>query len=271
MKVLLLGRNPFIGHIPKQFCQMQKLQFLDLSYSSLSENIPSCLNEITSWKNLSLSSVGATLGVVISPFKTAAIQVRVEFTTKFIPYSFEGTPLALMTGIDISSNNLTGSIPFTIGDLKELHALNLSNNLLTGPLPTSFGNLNNLESLDLSHNKLNGTIPPEFVRMTSLSTFCVAFNNLSGKIPYDQQFPTFNQSSFMGNPYLCGEQLKRICPSNNRIPYHNEEEEKEEASRLIGKPFYISLGVSYILGFCSVIAFLMFNNTWRQRYFQVID
>lgn len=176
-----------------------------------------------------------------------------------------------MTGIDISSNSLTGSIPFTMGDLKELRALNLSNNLLTGPLPTSFGNLKNLESLDLSHNKLNGTIPPEFVRMTSLSTFSVAFNNLSGTIPYDQQLRTFNQSSFMGNPCLCGEQLKRICPSNNQIPCHNEEEEKEEASRLIGKPFYISLGVSYILGFCGVIAFLMFNNTWRQRYFQVID
>ncbi|XXG42648.1 hypothetical protein AAC387_Pa01g2874 [Persea americana] len=270
MKVLLLGRNSFRGHIPKQLCQMQKLQFLDISNGSLSGNIPSCLNKITSWKNLSLSSNGTALGVVISPFKSAGIKIRVVFTTKHITYMFEGAPLALMIGIDMSSNSLTGNIPFEMGDLREVRSLNLSNNLLTGPLPAFFQKLVNLETLDLSHNKLNGTIPREFLQMTSLNTFSVAFNNLSGKIPYDRQFWTFNETSFIGNRYLCGKPLERNCSPENQTQYHNEEEEEY---RLIDKPlfFYMIVAVSYILGFWIVIVPLIFNRKWRQTYFKVVD
>ncbi|RWR80411.1 LRR receptor-like serine/threonine-protein kinase GSO1 [Cinnamomum micranthum f. kanehirae] len=270
MKVLLLGRNSFRGHIPKQLCQMQKLQFLDISNSSLSGYIPSCLNKITSWKNLSLSSNGSTLGVVKSPFKNAGIKIRVVFTTKYISYEYEGAPLAFMIGIDISSNSLTGDIPFEMGDLREVRSLNLSNNLLTGPLPASFQKLKNLETLDLSHNELNGTIPREFLQMTSLNTFSVAFNNLSGKIPYDRQFWTFNETSFMGNPYLCGKPLERNCSSDNQTQHHNE---GEEEYRLIDKPLflYMIVAVSYILGFWIVIVPLIFNRNWRQTYFKVID
>lgn len=270
MRVLLLGRNPFKGDIPKQLCQMQKLQILDLSYGSFSGNIPSCLNEITSWKNPSLSSNGSILGVVPSPFKNSGIRVRVVFTTKSISYRFEGVPLTLMIGADLSSNSLTGNIPFEMGDLRELHSLNLSNNLLEGPIPASFQKLKNLETLDLSHNKLNGTIPREFVQITTLSVFSVAFNNLSGRIPDGGQFWTFEERRYAGNPYLCGKPLERICPSDNRTQYHNEE---EEASRLIDKPifFYIVVGVSYILGFWGAIVLLILNKRWRVAYFKVTD
>ena len=52
--------------------------------------------------------------------------------------------------LDMSGNKFTG-VPAEIGQLKNLETLNLSNNLITG-LPYELGNLSNLKILDLSGN-----------------------------------------------------------------------------------------------------------------------
>ncbi|GLT64435.1 hypothetical protein SLA2020_369300 [Shorea laevis] len=122
-----------------------------------------------------------------------------------------------MTGIDMSSNRLTGSIPFEMGELSQLRSLNLSNNFLTGPIPNSFQNLKNVESLDLSHNKLSGGIPKELAGLTSLSTFSVAYNNLSGRIPFERQFSTFGTQSYDDNLDLCGDPLPRNVQPQTRL------------------------------------------------------
>jgi Leucine-rich repeat (LRR) protein len=101
----------------------------------------------------------------------------------------------------------------------------LSNNFLTGPIPSSFQNLKNVESLDLSHNKLSGGIPYELVGLTSLSTFIAAYNNLSGRIPFEQQFSTFGMESYDGNSDLCGDPLPRNCSTTDQLEPPNEDEE----------------------------------------------
>nr|GMC73645.1 probable LRR receptor-like serine/threonine-protein kinase At4g36180 [Ipomoea batatas] len=52
--------------------------------------------------------------------------------------------------IDLSANSLIGEIPFELGNLTEIHALNLSYNNLSGMIPETFSKLENIESLDLS-------------------------------------------------------------------------------------------------------------------------
>ncbi|GLT30905.1 hypothetical protein SLA2020_056800 [Shorea laevis] len=254
----LLGGNDFGGYIPRQLCTMQKLQFLDFSKNSFSGNIPSCLGKNLVWRK---------------KFQ-ADSWVPIDFTTKGNSYSFQGIPLTLMTGIDFSDNQLGGEIPVEIGELSELHSLNLSHNLLIGHIPTSFQNLSNLESLDLSHNRLTGPIPPQIVQINSLGTFSVAFNDLSGRIPFDQQFSTFSESSFMGNPRLCGEQIQKECSNN----FHKDDRrrhnlnEKEEKG-VLDEPlvFYSFVFVSYSIGFWSVIAPLYFSVNWRRKYYGTID
>nr|DAD36465.1 TPA_asm: hypothetical protein HUJ06_007106 [Nelumbo nucifera] len=241
------------------------MQFLDLSGNGFSGSIPSCLNNIPFWKN---------------KFQNYISWVPIDFTIKGNSYSFQGIPLTLMTGIDLSSNKLTGSIPNNLGYLSQLRSLNLSNNFLLGQIPKSFQNLSSLESLDLSHNNLTGEIPVELTRMESISIFRVAFNNLSGKIPFD---PARVSSSYTGNPFLCGEPLKRKCPEqeperddhdhdNNDI---GSKEDKEGKGRRINTDsplfFYSCMALSYVLGFWGVVGPLLFNKNYRRKYYRTVD
>ena len=61
--------------------------------------------------------------------------------------------------LDLSYNELTGSIPPEIGYLTNLTYLNLRNNDLTGSIPSEIGNLTNLTYLYLNNNELTGEIP----------------------------------------------------------------------------------------------------------------
>ena len=85
--------------------------------------------------------------------------------------------------INLFRNNLVGSLPESIGELKHLVLLNLAFNTISGEIPKSVVQLNKLEVLKLEMNRLEGEIPAEMGNMKSL-TILSAFNNfLSGRIP----------------------------------------------------------------------------------------
>ncbi|XP_062147176.1 receptor-like protein 56 [Alnus glutinosa] len=273
---ILLSGNHFEGHLLRRMCQMKSLKVFDISDNHISGGIPSCLDNITLWKKSSPSSnyfienkgqyyPELPIGIELKSEIVTSLQIKHE------EYTFKGIPLSLMTLIDLSSNKLTGSIPFEMGELSQLRSLNLSNNFLTGPIPNSFKNLKNVESFDLSHNKLSGGIPYEFVGMTSLSVFSVAYNNLSGRVPFEQQFSTFESQCYDGNLDLCGDPLPRNCsPTNQLEPGH--EDEKEE-TRIIDSPlfFYGFVAVSYALGFWVFFGILIIKKNWRHIYFRAVD
>ncbi|XP_077242707.1 uncharacterized protein LOC143883245 [Tasmannia lanceolata] len=278
---ILLGNNLFRGNIPIQLCQLSNLHTLDLSNNSFSGNIPSCLDRIISWKKVDQIQI-SDLFINYAPFHPRPNGVSYSYTTSFLPrpstsfttkgvtYTYEGVPFTLMTGIDLSMNQLEGDIPFQIGDLGELLSLNLSNNRLTGHLPRSFQNLKSLESLDLSHNKLVGRIPYELSQLDSLGVFSVAYNNLSGKIPYEKHLTTFGNDSYEGNPNLCGPPLERNC--SLEIPSQPPRDEGNN-SRVLENPmiFYSFVAMSFALGFWGVIGFLILNKNWRHKYFRAMD
>ena len=126
--------------------------------------------------------------------------------------------------IDFSSNKFVGKIPESIGNLKGAQLLNLSNNVLAGHIPSSLGNLTKLEVLDFSQNKLSGEIPQQLTQLTFLAVFNVCHNHLMGPIPQGEQFDTFENSSFEGNPRLCGRPLTRKC-ENSSISQESQDSE----------------------------------------------
>ncbi len=91
--------------------------------------------------------------------------------------------LSNLTTLNLSGNGIIGSIPFGLGDLSSLVTLNLSTNQLSGAIPSELGDLSSLWTLDLSTNQLHGPIPSELGGLSSLITLNLSNNSLGGSIP----------------------------------------------------------------------------------------
>ncbi|KAL6013713.1 hypothetical protein ACLOJK_004211 [Asimina triloba] len=108
--------------------------------------------------------------------------------------------------LDLSDNNLSGSIPPRICDwLPYLVTLDLSRNHLTGSIPPDLVNCTFLNTLLLDGNRLSGNIPYQLSRLTRLSRLSVADNRLSGPIP--DFLAARDPADFQGNDGLCGRPL----------------------------------------------------------------
>lgn len=85
--------------------------------------------------------------------------------------------------LQLCYNQLTGSIPTQLGDLKKLSVLALQSNQLAGAIPAILGDLGMLTRLDLSSNSLFGSIPTKLANLPSLQVLDVHNNTLSGNVP----------------------------------------------------------------------------------------
>ncbi|KAK4835636.1 hypothetical protein QYF36_012337 [Acer negundo] len=281
---LLLGGNHLEGLIPHELCKFKDLSILDLSRNRLNGTIPSCFTNILTWVEQSNSRYKIPPGFgwdiqderytfasynVTFAFNQVNSQVdatpvtEIGFVSKNRYESYKGSILQYMLGIDLSNNELTGDIPIEIGNLQQIKAMNLSHNFLSGSIPESFSNLTNIESLDLSRNKLSGRIPPQLTQLNSLGTFNVSFNNLSGPVPDNWQFGTFVESSYGGNPDLCGPQIKRSCGSSEPpTPPATPSQEDESAIDMVS--FYWSLFAAYVTTIMASVLILWLNSYWRR-------
>lgn len=89
-----------------------------------------------------------------------------------------------VTSINLTYNNLTGSIPPELANLTNLKKLYLDSNLLGGSIPPELGDLSKLEILFLGFNdNFSGSIPSELGKLTNLMELYLSALNLSGNIP----------------------------------------------------------------------------------------
>ncbi|XP_010908121.2 receptor-like protein EIX1 [Elaeis guineensis] len=275
LKILNLRSNKLVGNIPPNLSRLSALQILDLANNNLSGNIPSTFGNFTAMKILR-NTHGTILDFRNGTMFGISYEDKIQVTIKgqYIEYAIL---LPLVIAMDLSNNNLSGTIPKELTSLFGLMSLNLSENHLTGEITEKIGALQQLESLDLSKNNLFGRIPSSMIDLTFLSYLNLSYNNLSGRVPIGNQLQTFiDPSIYIGNPDLCGFPLTQKCKDDgtnqgpNAVGGDEQNNDAMDEERFKVK-WNMSTGAGFAVGLWVAFGPLLFNNKWREAYFQLID
>lgn len=163
----LMGLN-LKGSMAAELGNLTELRNLNLSHNSeLTGSIPEQIYNLTKLEvlNLEYTSVIGQLSEQISKLQSL-------------------DSLALRKGYQgAQQTRLTGSIPQSICQMKNLRYLDLDNNAFTGVIPENIGQMESLEELKLWCNKLSGSIPESLGNLSKLQVFFGANNALTGEIP----------------------------------------------------------------------------------------
>ncbi|KAH9714591.1 protein kinase domain-containing protein [Citrus sinensis] len=156
-----------------------------------------------------------------------------------------------VTVLNISSLNLTGTIPSQLGNLSSLQSLNLSCNRLFGSIPSAIftiytlkyvslrenqvsgqipanicSNLPFLDYLSLGKNMFHGGIPSALSNCTYLQILHLSYNDFSGAVPKDIGNLSKLKELYLGRNRLQGEiprefvnltELERMSLSENEL------------------------------------------------------
>ncbi|GLJ42282.1 hypothetical protein SUGI_0875170 [Cryptomeria japonica] len=250
-----LSHNNIVGKIPNWLWDLPALEVLLLSNNQLQGYLPSVISKGFAFVDLKRNKLQGSLP------------------------SLENS----MGLLDVSENNFSGPIP----TIMKADSLVLSSNNLTGEIPSSFcTNTIQIQILDLSKNNLRGTIPPNLGRCEYMTILNLAQNDLQGEIPEQiGNLSSLRTLSLYGNNLQENRDLHG-SPLENRtfspgfdgkgIPgiqeeLDNREKEAEEEEDKMKRWWAVGVGLSYGMGFATVIAVLCFRIRWRYEYFSFLD
>ncbi|KAF7063109.1 hypothetical protein CFC21_069639 [Triticum aestivum] len=183
--------NRFNGTLPNFIGEFRSLSVLDLSSNNFVELIPPGLMNLVRLTNLDLR-------------QNQLNRIPIEIGA-----------LTALTYLDMSHNNLTGSIAVELGKLKHLAFLFLEDNKLTGPIPPEVMNSTCLTFLDLSSNHFNGSVPTELGSLKNLVDLDLSKNNLNGVIT-EEHFANLKGLKMID---FSSNNLKIVVDSNWRSPF----------------------------------------------------
>ncbi|RDX58090.1 Protein NSP-INTERACTING KINASE 1, partial [Mucuna pruriens] len=157
--------------------------------------------------------------------------------------------------LGIPSQNLSGTLSPSIGNLTNLQTVVLQNNNITGPIPSEIGKLSKLRTLDLSDNFFNGEIPPSLGHLRNLQYFIV------------------------GNPLVCATEKEKNCHGMTLMPMSMNLNSTEDALPSLGRTKVHKMAIAFGLSLgCICLIVLGFGLVlWRrhkhkqQAFFDVKD
>uniref|UniRef100_A0A2N9FTT1 Uncharacterized protein n=1 Tax=Fagus sylvatica TaxID=28930 RepID=A0A2N9FTT1_FAGSY len=264
LRLLSLRSNAFFGELPSKLSNLSSLQVLDLAENKLNGTIPVSFGDLKAMAQVQIRNQYLFYG----KYRGLYYEESLVVSMKGQPQRFTKT-LSLLTSIDLSGNNLQGDLPQELTKLAGLVVLNLSRNHISGQITESISNLHQLSSLDLSSNSLSGTIPPSMSLLSFLGYLNLSYNNFLGSIPYTGHMTTFEASSFVGNPGLCGAPLVVKCPTEGTDIGGTIENDSND--KFIDNWFYLSVGLGFAAGILVPYFILAIRKSWRNAYFAFVE
>ncbi|XP_066367524.1 receptor-like protein kinase HSL1 [Miscanthus floridulus] len=215
---LALGGNQFTGTIPPELGELVSLQTLKIETTPFSAGVlPESFKNLTRLTNVWLAYCNLT-GEIPSYVKEMPemewLDLSMNGFTGNIPPGIWN--LRELTNLYLYNNNLSGDLgingPIGATGLVEI---DLSENQLSGTISESFGGLMNLRLLNLHQNKLTGEIPASIAQLPSLVFLWLWNNSLSGELPagLGKQTPVLRDIQIDDN-YFSGPIPAGICDHN---------------------------------------------------------
>nr|CAD1836956.1 unnamed protein product [Ananas comosus var. bracteatus] len=194
LEYLILVSCNFVGTIPAELGNLPKLGMLSLYSNNLRGEIPATIGNLSKlvWFDIADNQISGSLPVSSGNNLNLGLD-NLTFCQHFhfgknnisgsLPAQIFNSNMRLIHLL-IDSNNLTGSIPPTLGLANKLEALRLDKNRLTGSVPPNLNNLTSLSELHLSDNQLTGPLP-NLTGMNQLTYLYLKNNHFNGSLNLD--------------------------------------------------------------------------------------
>uniref|UniRef100_A0A199UC59 Protein kinase domain-containing protein n=1 Tax=Manihot esculenta TaxID=3983 RepID=A0A199UC59_MANES len=168
---------------------------------------------VCSWQGLLCDAKENVLGLVTSGYglygpipdntigKLNKLQTLDLSNNKITALPSDFWSLGSLTTLNLSSNQISGSLTNNIGNFAVLESLDLSSNNFSGEIPAAMSSLSRLRVLKLDGNGFQGSIPLEILNCRSLTLIDISLNKLEGSLPdgFAAAFPKLKTLNLAGN------------------------------------------------------------------------
>lgn len=214
LSTLNMSHAGIVDTIPDWFWNFSSsLGIVDLSYNQIGGKLPASL-EFTELEILAL---------VFNKFEGPIPSLPNTIGYVLLCYNNFSGPLPSVIGgpnlieLFLSNNQINGSIPSHICNLKSLIYLDLSNNHLSAEVPHCWNSSQNLIFVNFAYNNLSGEIPQSMGSLSLLKSLHLNGNSLSGELPSSLQHCKkltvldLGENKFRGSiPAWIGESLQNL-------------------------------------------------------------
>jgi len=217
LQTLVLRDNAFTGSFPQFLGIMSSLQYVDLSKNNIKGSFPDSIFDLGRMTTLNIGYNHISDDVTKFMGLTSIQNLLASDNEISGHLNFELlNALPHLNILDLSSNQLQGSLPSNLFELSQLSIIDLHGNYFGGTIPQTIANPSPLKFLALGDNALTGEItwfPTHFP--STMEHLDLANNSFTGRLPAFGTMQGLNYLFLAFNPKL---DPGPIPPSFTRLP-----------------------------------------------------